>query len=170
MRDKARAARILAKAHLLPGSRSRVDQQVADDEKVTIRSLRRWRSMLRTDTELANLYTEALKPLTRSASEQFEDAKQRLLDLVVESAEAVPSKSPRALMARTKALAAVAEAQRNEKVLNAWFATNVVKPDAQATEHFSPRVDFEFEVEPEPASEGEVPEMESAPKASLASG
>ena len=76
---------------------------------MAIRSIRRWRTRLGKDAELTRLYTEAKSPLVRTATEQFQAAKLKMLDLVVEAAEAVNPKSPRSLLARAKALAAIAD-------------------------------------------------------------
>lgn len=166
MRDRELAAKLLARAEALPGPRSKVDQLVSDESGIGIRSIRRWRTMLPKDPELYRLYSEALKPLSSAAADQFEVAKLKLLKLVVESAEAVNPKSPRSLLARTKALAAVSEAQRSEKVLNVWVESSVIdKPTDQLTQ----RVEFDYEVEAEQAEdhEGEVSEVEPAPEASV---
>lgn len=167
---RERAARILAKAQLLPENRSKADQLVANEEHVTVRAIRNWRAQLKTDEELARLFQAALTPFVQSASEQFEETRRELLKLVLESAKAVNPKSPRSLVARTKALACVAEVQRSEKVLDVWLKPPNDQSATEAIESFKPRVEFDYEAEAEPAEEDQVPEMEPAPKASLASG
>jgi len=164
---RERAARLLAKAQLLPESRNKADQIVATEEHVSVRAIRNWRQQLKTDDELARLFQEALKPLVRTTTEQFEEAKLELLKLVVESAKSVNPKSPRSLLARTKALGAVVDAQRSEKVLNVWVAT--IDQSADSTvESAGPRIEFDYEAEAEAVDEGEVPTMEQAPVESLA--
>lgn len=169
---RERAARILAKAQLLPENRSKADQIVATEENVSVRAIRNWRAELKTDEELARLFQVELDAYKRTSVEDFEEAKKELLKLVLESAKAVNPKNPRSLMARTKALNAVAEAQRSEKVLNVWVNNfgAIDQPAPEAAESFAPRVTFEFEDTAEPAEDDQIPVVEPAPEKGVASG